>query len=85
MPEGEYRWVSHDLNGSGTLQIQSEQQRALVRTGYDGPVSLEIFNDTFRQSDPKAIAVEARRSLRWLEHQTAAVRGFGPLTGSPPL
>lgn len=32
MPEGEYRWVSHDLNGSGTLQIQSEQQRALVQT-----------------------------------------------------
>ena len=50
----------------------------LVRTGYDGPVSLEIFNDTFRQSDPKAIAVEARRSLRWLEHQTAAVRRSTP-------
>ncbi|GAA1836247.1 bifunctional sugar phosphate isomerase/epimerase/4-hydroxyphenylpyruvate dioxygenase family protein [Agromyces salentinus] len=43
----------------------------LVRTGYDGPVSLEIFNDTFRQADPFATAVHARRSLRWLEHETA--------------
>lgn len=47
----------------------------LVRTGYDGPVSLEIFNDTFRQADPLATAVDARRSLRWLEHETAASLG----------
>jgi 4-hydroxyphenylpyruvate dioxygenase len=47
----------------------------LVRTGYDGHVSLEIFNDTFRQADPRATAVAARRSLRWLEHETAASLG----------
>lgn len=47
----------------------------LVRTGYDGPVSLEIFNDTFRQADPLATAVDARRSLRWLEHETAVSLG----------
>ena len=47
----------------------------LVRTGYDGPISLEIFNDTFRQADPLATAVDARRSLRWLEHETAASLG----------
>jgi 4-hydroxyphenylpyruvate dioxygenase len=51
----------------------------LVRTGYDGPVSLEIFNDTFRQADPRATAVDARRSLRWLEHETAA--SLGSLAG----
>ncbi|RXZ72567.1 bifunctional sugar phosphate isomerase/epimerase/4-hydroxyphenylpyruvate dioxygenase family protein [Agromyces albus] len=50
----------------------------LVRTGYDGPISLEIFNDTFRQSDPRATAVEARRSLRWLEHETALWLGASP-------
>jgi 4-hydroxyphenylpyruvate dioxygenase len=49
----------------------------LVRTGYDGPVSLEIFNDTFRQSDPLATAIDARRSLRWLEHETAVALGSG--------
>jgi len=47
----------------------------LVRTGYDGPVSLEIFNDTFRQTDPIATAVDARRSLRWLEHEAAQSLG----------
>jgi 4-hydroxyphenylpyruvate dioxygenase len=47
----------------------------LVRTGYNGPVSLEIFNDTFRQADPLATAIDARRSLRWLEHETAAALG----------
>ena len=43
----------------------------LMRTGYDGPISLEIFNDTFRQSDPLATAIDARRSLRWLENEAA--------------
>ncbi len=43
----------------------------LMRTGYDGPISLEIFNDTFRQSSPGATAIDARRSLRWLENEAA--------------
>ena len=47
----------------------------LLRTGYDGPVSLEIFNDTFRQSDPRATAVDARRSLRLLEDETLSWLG----------
>jgi 4-hydroxyphenylpyruvate dioxygenase len=47
----------------------------LVRTGYDGPVSLEVFNDTFRQSDARATAIDARRSLRWLEHEAATWLG----------
>ncbi|WP_347103751.1 TIM barrel protein [Microbacterium sp. 4R-513] len=49
----------------------------LVRTGYDGPVSLEVFNDTFRQADTVATAIDARRSLRWLEHKTAESLGTG--------
>ncbi|WP_203581919.1 bifunctional sugar phosphate isomerase/epimerase/4-hydroxyphenylpyruvate dioxygenase family protein [Microbacterium hibisci] len=49
----------------------------LIRTGYDGPVSLEIFNDTFRQTDPVATAIDGRRSLRWLEHEAAAALGRG--------
>ena len=47
----------------------------LMRTGYDGPISLEIFNDTFRQSDPRATAIDARRSLRWLENEAACWLG----------
>lgn len=49
----------------------------LIRTGYDGPVSLEIFNDTFRQTDALATAIDGRRSLRWLEHEAAAALGSG--------
>ncbi|MFT4084155.1 MAG: TIM barrel protein [Nocardioides sp.] len=44
----------------------------VVRAGYAGPLSLEVFNDTFRQSDPRRTARQALRSLRWLEDQTAA-------------
>lgn len=43
----------------------------LVRAGYSGPVSLEIFNDVFRQADEKRTAVDAMRSLIWLEERTA--------------
>ncbi|WP_262106153.1 bifunctional sugar phosphate isomerase/epimerase/4-hydroxyphenylpyruvate dioxygenase family protein [Arthrobacter sp. Marseille-P9274] len=42
----------------------------LVRAGYNGPVSLEIFNDVFRQTDEVRTAVDAMRSLIWLEEQT---------------
>ncbi|MCC3279369.1 sugar phosphate isomerase/epimerase and 4-hydroxyphenylpyruvate domain-containing protein [Arthrobacter sp. zg-Y40] len=44
----------------------------LVRTGYDGPVSLEIFNDVFRQTAEERTAVDAMRSLTLLQERTAA-------------
>lgn len=47
----------------------------LVRSGYDGAVSLEIFNDTFRQSNVQRTAVDAMRSLLWLQDRTAALLG----------
>lgn len=43
----------------------------VVRAGYTGPVSLEVFNDVFRQSDVDRTAVDAMRSLIWLEEQCA--------------
>jgi 4-hydroxyphenylpyruvate dioxygenase len=43
----------------------------VVRVGYTGPVSLEVFNDVFRQSDVERTAVDAMRSLIWLEEQSA--------------
>ena len=39
----------------------------LLRSGYNGPVSLEIFNDTFRRTDPLRTALDAMRSLEWLQ------------------
>ncbi len=43
----------------------------LASTGYDGTVSLEIFNDVFRQTPVSRTASDAMRSLLWLEDQTA--------------
>ena len=43
----------------------------VLRTGYDGPLSLEVFNDVFRQTDPHRTAEHALRSLRDLEDRTA--------------
>jgi 4-hydroxyphenylpyruvate dioxygenase len=38
--------------------------------GYTGPLSLEVFNDVFRQSDPRRAAVDAHRSLLALHEAT---------------
>ncbi|WP_297083698.1 sugar phosphate isomerase/epimerase and 4-hydroxyphenylpyruvate domain-containing protein [uncultured Demequina sp.] len=46
------------------------------RAGYDGPLSLEVFNDTFRQTDVSRTAAHARRSLAWLADRTAAQLGW---------
>ena len=43
----------------------------VVRSGYRGPVSLEVFNDVFRQGDERRTAVDAMRSLIWLEDRTS--------------
>ena len=44
---------------------------AVLSAGYRGPLSLEVFNDVFRQSDPSRTAVDAMRSLVWLEEALA--------------
>jgi 4-hydroxyphenylpyruvate dioxygenase len=49
--------------------------------GYDGPLSLEVFNDHFRQADPERIAVDAMRSLLALEEAA----GTRPLPPAPEL
>ncbi|MGA5880244.1 bifunctional sugar phosphate isomerase/epimerase/4-hydroxyphenylpyruvate dioxygenase family protein [Streptomyces cellulosae] len=43
--------------------------RHVLRAGYTGPLSLEVFNDVFRQSDAGPTAVDARRSLLVLQEQ----------------
>ena len=45
--------------------------RHVLAAGYTGPVSLEVFNDTFRQTDVARTADHARRSLTWLADRTA--------------
>jgi 4-hydroxyphenylpyruvate dioxygenase len=43
----------------------------ILRTGYRGPLSLEIFNDGFRAAPPRQNAADGLRSLLYLEEKTA--------------
>ncbi|MGP9760054.1 TIM barrel protein [Corynebacterium sp. AOP12-C2-36] len=63
-------WSRHHrvFPGEGDFDLV-EFLRLLTVAGYDGPVSLEIFNDSFRQADVARTAVDGLRSLRWLEDQ----------------
>ena len=47
---------------------------SVLDAGYTGPLSLEVFNDVFRQADPGRTGVDAMRSLLWLEESVAALR-----------
>ena len=42
----------------------------ILRSGYTGPLSLEIFNDGFRAAPPRANAADGLRSLLYLEEKT---------------
>lgn len=48
----------------------------VVRAGYTGPWSLEVFNDTYRQTDTVRTAAHAQRSLVWLADRTATANGW---------
>jgi len=57
-------WSRHFRNmpGEGDLDLSSFMD-ALYATGYDGPLSLEIFNDEFRRGDAEMVARDGHRSL----------------------
>jgi 4-hydroxyphenylpyruvate dioxygenase len=63
-------WSRHFRNmpGEGDLPVV-DFMRAVAATSYDGPLSLEIFNDQFRGGSPKSIAVDGHRSLVYLMDQ----------------
>jgi 4-hydroxyphenylpyruvate dioxygenase len=62
------QWSRHFRNfpGQGDLDIAGFMA-ALKATGYDGWLSLEIFNDRFRMAAPRRIAEDGERSLIWLK------------------
>ncbi|MFT6091399.1 bifunctional sugar phosphate isomerase/epimerase/4-hydroxyphenylpyruvate dioxygenase family protein [Sulfitobacter sp.] len=57
-------WSRHFRNmpGEGDLPVV-DFMKAVMATGYSGPISLEIFNDQFRGGRPKTIAKDGHRSL----------------------
>ncbi|MBV9193093.1 MAG: sugar phosphate isomerase/epimerase and 4-hydroxyphenylpyruvate domain-containing protein [Solirubrobacterales bacterium] len=58
------QWSRHyrSFPGQGGFELADFTARVL-EAGYAGPFSLEVFNDVFRQADPRRIAVDAMRSL----------------------
>ncbi|MEU6248889.1 TIM barrel protein [Glycomyces sp. NPDC047010] len=62
------QWSRHHrlFPGQGAFDLAAFL-RTVLDTGYTGPLSLEVFNDVFRQSDPRVAAVDALRSLLGLQ------------------
>lgn len=69
-------WSRHYRNfpGQGDLPVL-DFMRALSLTAYDGPLSLEIFNDQFRAGSARAVAIDGHRSLRFLFDQLGWPKG----------
>ena len=67
------QWSRHHrlFPGQGAFDLAAFTGHVLA-TGYAGPLSLEVFNDVFRQADPNHTAFDAVRSLLVLREQLAA-------------
>ncbi|MEU5770760.1 TIM barrel protein [Streptomyces asoensis] len=65
------QWSRHHrcFPGQGGFDVAGLLRRVL-RTGYAGPLSLEVFNDVVRQAGAGPTAVDARRSLLLLQEET---------------
>jgi 4-hydroxyphenylpyruvate dioxygenase len=84
------QWSRHHrlFPGQGAFDLPAFLGHVLA-AGYAGPLSLEVFNDVFRQSDPVRAAVDALRSLLSLQEETAErltpeIRGRAGLIELPP-
>ncbi|HYT98468.1 MAG TPA: sugar phosphate isomerase/epimerase family protein, partial [Casimicrobiaceae bacterium] len=64
------QWARHyrSFPGQGQFDLENFFEQVL-RAGYTGPMSLEIFNDLFREAPNRRTAVDAMRSLLYLEGQ----------------
>jgi 4-hydroxyphenylpyruvate dioxygenase len=79
-------WSRHFRNfpGQGELPLL-DFMAALQATGFDGPLSLEIFNDQFRAGSARSVAVDGQRSLLFLLDQLRERTGApGKLAPLPP-
>ncbi len=67
------QWSRHYrcFPGQGQLDLPRFLEQVLL-AGYSGPLSLEIFNDLFRESPNRRTALEAMQSLLFLEGETRA-------------
>ena len=79
------QWSRHYRNmpGEGDLPVKAFLA-AVAATGYDGWLSLEIFNDQFRGGSPRSISVDGHRSLVYLMDQVRRDEPRPP-DSSPPM
>jgi 4-hydroxyphenylpyruvate dioxygenase len=72
------QWARHHRSfpGQGDFDVVGFFEQVL-RAGYTGPLSLEIFNDIFRETPNRRTAVDAMRSLLYLESEARAAHGRG--------
>jgi len=77
-------WSRHfrNLPGQGMFDVAGYVTE-LMRIGYDGPLSLEIFNDRFRANSARMVARDGVRSLNALKDAACRVLGR-PETMPPP-
>ncbi|MCW2242593.1 bifunctional sugar phosphate isomerase/epimerase/4-hydroxyphenylpyruvate dioxygenase family protein [Azospirillum canadense] len=75
-------WSRHFRNfpGQGQLPVGSFL-RAVLASGYRGPLSLEVFNDEFRAAPARLTAADGLRSLILAEDEA----GHGPGLPAPPV
>ena len=80
------QWSRHYrcFPGQGGFDLVGFTTRVL-QAGYTGPLSLEVFNDVFRQADPERMAVDAQRSLLILEEALACQEADRRLPAPPML
>ncbi|GIE29671.1 hypothetical protein Ait01nite_027160 [Actinoplanes italicus] len=71
-------WSRHHrlFPGLGSFDLAGFAAR-VQDTGYTGPISLEVVNDTYRQADPRQAAIDGMRSLLALRESA------GPPVGLP--
>jgi 3-dehydroshikimate dehydratase len=77
-------WSRHFRNfpGQGELPLL-DFMGTLQSTGFDGLLSLEIFNDQFRAGSARSVAVDGRRSLLFLLDQLRERTGVAPREFAP--
>ncbi|RZI96419.1 MAG: sugar phosphate isomerase/epimerase and 4-hydroxyphenylpyruvate domain-containing protein [Variovorax sp.] len=70
------QWARHHRSfpGQGDFDVVNFFAQTL-RAGYTGPLSLEIFNDVFRETPNRRTAVDAMRSLLYLESEVGRLTG----------
>jgi sugar phosphate isomerase/epimerase/4-hydroxyphenylpyruvate dioxygenase-like putative hemolysin len=78
------QWSRHHrlFPGLGSFDLTAFVGHVLT-TGYDGPLSLEVFNDIYRQADPRHAAIDGMRSLLALR-ESVTVRRPPSTPGLPP-